>query len=212
MHYIFAAIAVLLPLVGYAGEPQFNLETAPYAVVSLQPQIDAAPVTYFGKLGGFPDTYEWQVRATTTFSVLVSALAQPEPAQFSGILVREVKRNGVAEVARLGVREGEVVTDSDTGLRFVEGGRYTGQLGPGTYRFEVSNPENTGAYRVTFAAGTNVPEDMFNRAQVQKIYMFFGLPTWQIWLIPRFYSPLVIVLVVGVPLGLWWYRRRYVHR
>lgn len=103
---------------------------------------------HVGKLRGFPHTFEFTVSEPQTVRMQAMVFPDvPETERVSLILVREIER-GVEEVMRRTGKSETWVPYEATGakLSFIEHEPYIGELSPGVYRLEVSNPTNNGQY------------------------------------------------------------------
>ena len=119
-----------------------------YAVLT----IEGDPYTqreYLGDLEDYPDMYEVTSDVTFDLKVKVRQRATSKPKSFALILVRQNDGDGgVTEVARLNqpVTEWTKVKEPSLGMTFLESSVLEKQLIPGTYRVEISTPDNKGDY------------------------------------------------------------------
>jgi hypothetical protein len=126
--------------------------TEPYEIVPLQAEAGQKQV-YVGTLEDFPVMYEVVVSATTTLTAQLSQRRQGEvPRNLALMIVRnDDQGGGVTEVGRLtpGAAEWGVRKDGVFGMTFWESTVFAEEVGPGTYRVEVSTPDNQGPYMLT---------------------------------------------------------------
>jgi len=104
---------------------------------------------YLGNLADFPDMYEVSTDVAITLKMRLRQRDTDKSVPFGLILVRQNDSDGgVTEVARRNqpVSEWSKVSDSMLGMSFLEGSWLEQEVKPGTYRFEVSTPDNKGDY------------------------------------------------------------------
>ena len=104
--------------------------------------------TYYGELESWPHTFEFTVTATTTLELQVAA--RPDESRVSVLVVRQEER-GVSEIIRQTARDTVYRKERDRlhGINLEVAPVLTVEIGPGTYRAEVSNPNNIGKYQLT---------------------------------------------------------------
>lgn len=103
---------------------------------------------YLGNLSDFPDMYELTSDVSFTLQVKVRQRNSGET-PFGLIIVKQNKDDGgVTEIVRLNqpLSEWSEVRDSTLGMTFLEGTTLSREVDPGTYRIEVSSPDNRGDY------------------------------------------------------------------
>jgi hypothetical protein len=138
----FAAATVSLAYNPIIAEPP-----EPYVVIPIEgdPYVQKE---YLGTLADFPDMYELTSEVAFTLQVKVRQRASAE-APFGLIVVRQNDDDGgVTEVVRLSepLTAWKEVSDSTLGIKFLEGTTLSREVTPGTYRIEVSSPDNKGEY------------------------------------------------------------------
>lgn len=197
-----------LPTLSFAYSPIFNEVTQVYGVLPLEQPITTR-YEYHGILHGYPDTYSFMVDATTTLSVAIDAYAgDKETEQFNGIIVRKNPLGGVTEVARLSSLglDWSKGKDDITRLWFGAGPTYSGEVGPGSYRVEVSNPLNEGRYRVTFGEEESATGYWEEVRAIKETRDFYGKWSLSMVVVPHVYLPLGIVALLGA-IWITWRRR-----
>lgn len=189
--------------------------TVPYEVVSItgNPEIEQS---LLGELEGSPEMFE--IVSEKEFTLTVEVRAVPNATEVvptvGGIIIRQKEKRGVEEVARLKSTDvaWNALTDGVTGLRYLAGPFYSEKVPAGTYRIEVSTPENTGKYILVIG---NTPESQGYFATLGNIattYQFYGLSKVRMFSSPYVHYPVGIVLLVSLLLGTWlWQRARTRH-
>lgn len=139
-------LLTLLPGITFAYTAKEAIPMDQFAILELGDPANED--WYVGKLRDFPHTFEFTVSEPQTLRVQAMVFPDvPENERVSLILVREVER-GVEEVMRRTGKNGTWVPYEAVGakLSFLEQEAYIGELTPGVYRLEVSNPANEGQY------------------------------------------------------------------
>lgn len=141
-------VLLLLPFLAIASGPVISAPEKASEVLSIE-QIEL-PQEYFGKLKGFPHTYEFVVGQTFPFKASVFVHDSPSQATDASLIVIKEERRGVSEIGRTkGKNEGwGQEYDSILVESFKNGGYIESDLQPGVYRLEVSSPNNDAAYRL----------------------------------------------------------------
>jgi hypothetical protein len=169
---------------------------------------------FFGELLGFPHTYE--IIETKEFHLFVEIRVPDIPSSMdnvSGIIVRQVEGSGrVEEVARLRAGEAawESVDDVKTGDTYRGGPLFEGEVPPGTYRIEVSTPDNLAKYVVRM--GTKEDESgagyFESLRRIGAVKVFFGKSKFSVVESPLVFVPLGAGGILAVILGYLWLRKR----
>jgi len=113
------------------------------------------PDTFYGQLSNFPHTYQFEVSEPIQFSAqLETHESVPAGTDLSLILVKKVKR-GVEEIGRVNGRKIEWHKRRDNALavNLSQGEEFNVELQPGSYKLEVSTPENISPYRLMLNKG-----------------------------------------------------------
>jgi hypothetical protein len=131
---------------------------------------------YLGTLNDFPDMHELTSDVAFTLQLKVRQRASAE-APFGLIVVRQNDDDGgVTEVVRLNqpLEEWATVSDSTLGMKFLEGETLSQELQPGTYRIEVSSPDNKGDYMLIVGDELVRTGFLSTLADVYKVQRHFG--------------------------------------
>lgn len=196
---VFAALFFISAPVAAAHVPVLIREASPSAAVLIDdPELSTA---FYGTLTGFPHTYE--IRSSEPFLLHVE-VREPDVSDardnVSGIIVMERPEGGrVEEVARL-----SSPAPWPSEFEFWGGDRY--RVGPtferevrsGTYRIEVSTPDNDGA-RYVLVVGTREEltlgyGELLGR--IGDVKAFFGKSRIALVESPFAYVPVLIALSV----------------
>lgn len=204
MKYLVAVLFLVVPIFAFAFNPIFSATAVPYEVLTIDSRIEQQN-EYLGELSGYPHMYEFTLG---TEAVLVLKLAQKAdedtaPLRLSLIVVKENTNNaGVAEVGRQTAKSDTAWTerrDSALALTLLEGEEFVENLTPGTYRVEVSTPDNYGKYLLTVGDDPQSSGYFKLLGDIRTIQAFFGLPFLAIFLSSAVYYPLgIILLLVGI--------------
>ena len=200
-------------LVVEAYELTITETTEPYAVVPLSdaPEIKQA---FLGTLQDFPIMYETTSAEPFTLTVQLAQRATAEPDKFSLMIVRQNDTDGgVTEIDRLpfSADEWQARKDSVYGMTFLESPVVTALVEPGTYRVEVSTPENAGQYRLTFGAGEVETGYFATLGNVRTTQKFFGQSVANMLLSSYVYYLLGIIILLIVLQRTWKYRKSIAH-
>jgi hypothetical protein len=138
----------------FTFSPEITEVARPYEVVTIDEQA-VRTQDYLGELDGFPIMYEITSDEPFTLQAKVQQryISGAEPLAFSLIVIRQNERGGgVTEVARLYPESSDWqrIKDSQLGFSLWQGSALSAAVEPGTYRIEVSTPENRGKYLLSF--------------------------------------------------------------
>lgn len=185
------------------------LPSAAYAVTFVeQPDVFTPDVwlqptaneTYYGELGGWPHTFNFYLTESTPLTYTLAVRPGAKPVTL--LLVREENR-GVSEVSRLA---GANVTwrstrDARLSLTIEQAESLQTTLTPGSYKLEISNPENQGRYQLAVGTGSSGGfwQSLVETFQVHAFYgsWYTALLSWRVWLLVG------IILIAS-----WWIRRK----
>jgi hypothetical protein len=212
MKYLLVISVLFLGAVPtFAFSPEITEVVRPYEVVTIDEQA-VRTQDYLGELSGFPVMYEVTSDESFTLQARVqqrynSAL---EPIAFSLIAIKQDERGGgVTEVERLrsGTSDWQRVKDSQLGFSLWEGIALSADVEPGTYRIEVSTPENEGKYLLSF--GTEDADDGYfqSLAGVRRTQQFFGFSFFKLLSSSYVYYPLGVLFVLFIIQRGWKYRK-----
>jgi hypothetical protein len=120
----------------------------PYAVMALEgdPYIEQQ---FLGDLEDYPDMYELTTDVSIDLTLQVRQRAGKRAVPFGLIIVRQNDDDGgVTEVLRSSqeLDTWQKTRFASLGITFLEGEKIVKAITPGTYRIEVSTPDNKGAY------------------------------------------------------------------
>ena len=165
-----------------------------------------------GELTDAPEMFE--IFSETPFTLTAEIRAIPNTSgatlpQLSGIIIRQKEIRGVEEVARLNASDAlwTVVTDPDSGLVYQAGSYFSESVEAGTYRIEVSNPNNQGKYLLMIGNQKDELGYFASLANIKKVYAFYDLSSIRMISSPYVHYPLGILLIVCSLVGTWYYRR-----
>jgi hypothetical protein len=137
----------------YAYELIVTKVSEPYEIVPLVSFPEEQQV-YLGELENFPIMYEVESDQDFTLTLQLSQVYKNgiDPTLFSLMVVRKDDRGGgVTEVARMNTvfEDWFMRKERAYGMTFQDSPVIEQTVGPGTYRIEVSTPENLGKYQLT---------------------------------------------------------------
>ena len=199
----------------YGFSPTVTQTSVPYEVVSTKDNVRQNQ-EYLGELEGFPVMYELTSDEPFTLQAYVRQKYRPgtDPLPLSLIAIRQNQRGGgVTEVARLSIEptQWQRVKSSALGLTLLESPLLSAQVEPGTYRIEISTPENTGKYLLTF--GTEDSDDGYfaQLGGVWRTQQFFDYSFFRMLASSFVYYPLGILLLLFLIQRGWKYRTLVTH-
>lgn len=203
--YLLTSLLAFVPVALFAFNPILNTTSVPYEPMVIDGRIEEE-VQYLGHLIGDPQMYEFTIGAETPLSLKVTQKEVESPLLLSLITVKENTHNaGVTEVGRLKAQPDNLLLreDSVLGMSFLESQFFTATLTPGTYRVEVSTPENYGKYMLTI--GTKPAEVGYftTLAQVRTVQKFFDRSFLAIFTSSYVKYPLGILLLLGLIYFTW---------
>lgn len=177
--------------------------TTPYEIVPLKSELSVQQA-YLGSLEEFPIMYEVKVISTSTLVTQVAQLYGNEikPIPFSLMVVRLNDANdGVTEVARITPVENEWLVKKDPVLGFSlwESDVINTEIGAGTYRVEVSTPDNRGRYRLMIGDQDVEKVGYFTTlGQIYTTQSFFDYSFLRLFLSSYVYYPASILLILYI--------------
>jgi len=193
-----------------AFSPVVTEVAQPYDVVTIDEQAIKAQ-EYLGELSGFPIMYE----VTSDEPFVLQAQVQQryragaEPIAFSLIAIRQNERGGgVTEVARLSqsASDWQRLKDARLGFSLWTGSILSETVEPGTYRIEVSTPENLGKYLLSFGTADSDDSYVTSLAGVTRTQQFFGLSFFTLLASSYVYYPLGVIFLLFMMQRGWKYR------
>ncbi|NCN11849.1 hypothetical protein GW937_00835 [Candidatus Kaiserbacteria bacterium] len=189
--------------------------TKPYEIISLQQDLEKKQA-HIGQLENFPIMYAVTVVATTTFTTQLSQRYQGSvaPLSLALMLVREDDTGGgVSEVMRTHpeVTDWDIRKDAMYGMSFLDSAPITSELRPGTYRIEVSTPDNLGRYMLTLGTTEEKMGYFEALAHVRTVQQGFGLSIGKMLGSSYVYYPLGIILLLFIMQRTWRFRKVIAH-
>ncbi len=162
-----------------------------------------------GELRDYPHMVELVSDEPFFLTASVRAVPGTSSPQFGGIVVQVLEPRGVAEVARLKASDATWTEEVDTvsALPYLVGPAFAGEVPAGTYRIEISTPDNTGRY-ILVIGNDDVPSSYGDTwSSVSTLYDFYGVSKLGMIWTPLVYYPLGIVLLL-IGFGYTVYRTR----
>lgn len=209
MKYIVTSALAFMVLSSSALAYQVTtfVPTAPYEVYEVDgfPEIERV---FLGELQDFPEMYQIQSDVAFLLTVTLDAVPGETAPVFSGIVIRDVE-GGVEEVARLRAAEAtwDSVRDPVTRLERLQGPTYQAELPAGTYRIEVSTPDNQGKYWLTIGHTRTSEGYIATVRHIATVYDWYGASTLAMLRVPLVIYPLGIVIVLALFIATWYWRR-----
>lgn len=189
------------------------LESVPnqYEIITVQnPEVEQL---ILGELEGDPEMFEIVSEEPFTLTFEIRAVPDMQAGanpQLNGIIIKQKEIRGVEEIARLNAVDSSwnIVSDKSTGLVYQAGGYYSEEVGPGTYRIEISSPDNVGKYMLLVGANTDENGYFASLSDIKMVYQFYGLPTLRMFSSPYVHYPLGIIILIGLIAGTWYWQRK----
>ncbi|MBY0538125.1 hypothetical protein K2P47_01860 [Patescibacteria group bacterium] len=210
--YYFALVLPVIFGASVASAFDAVLETVPtqYEVITIQnPETEQL---ILGELQDFPEMFE--IVSENPFILSMEIRGVPDNSldtapQLNGIIIKQKEVRGVEEIARLNAIDSTwaLVTDKVTGLRYQAGTFFSEEVEAGTYRIEISSPNNQGKYMLL--VGTNTDDNGYfaSLADTKLVYQFYGLSTLRMFSSPYVHYPLGILVLIGLIGGTWYWQR-----
>lgn len=204
---------LLVPGLVHAALPIENRPVLPYEALAIDATIEQKQV-YLGALLGDPHMYEVTIAEPKKF--VATLWQQPEDEEviaFSLILVKSNDNNrGVTEVGRLVGKETvwDTAYDGVLAMELARSETVHYELSPGTYRFEVSTPENIGQYMIVLGEDASAAGYFATLREIRAIQQFFSVSGLRLLLSTHVLYPLGSMLLLAL-FGYLWYRRRLHH-
>jgi hypothetical protein len=190
--------AVVTPQAASAYEVVEHTLTVPYEVLEL-PEGATAERLVAGELDGYPEMIEIKSEEEFLLRVALRSVPSSTLPNFGGIVVRVLEPRGVEEVARLKPSDASWTLERDplSKLRYQEGPVFETTVASGTYRIEVSTPENFGRYLLL--VGSESADQGYGATwrSVATLYEFYGVSKIGMIRTPLVYYPLGILLLLA---------------
>jgi hypothetical protein len=165
--------------------------------------LDPSSADLFGKLDGFPHTFEFDVTQALPLKAIVFVHDTEDQKNDASIIVVKKERRGVSEIGRTKAKEASWTASKDAVLveSFRQGGALEASLEPGSYILEVSSPNNDAKYRLAIGnPHRGYFENIKALFQVKRLYDTSYLSAV---LSPLLYIPFLGIFVVALALFLW---------
>ncbi len=198
MSRLFFLVALLaLPTSAFAYTVTNHDLITPYEVLPLEIDTNNRQIIT-GELDGYPEMVEFTVSEELPLSVSIFGLPGSSTPDFGGIIVRVVQPRGVEEIARIKASEAtwESVREPISKLTFLVGPEYFGTVASGTYRVEVSTPENYGKYLLVIGDTDSDTGYGATFGSVAALYEFAEVTKLGMIRTSLVYIPLGIILVL----------------
>jgi hypothetical protein len=190
-------LLMVLPIGAVAFDPETQVPEGPYEAIEID-ELEAHQ-TWLGLLSGFPDLYEFTLSEPTTLYTQLAQDLQEAPSDFQLLIVRQNDDNGgVSEIAR----QSESVDDWNQSLPFTLGlttismPTLVAELSAGTYRVEVSAPDNLGEYMLYIGTEPESPRIFVSIADLWTVHNHFDVSPLRILISVYFLIPLLLALTL----------------
>ena len=209
---LITSFTVLLP-VAQAFEALEETVPTQYEVITIQnPEIEQL---ILGELTDAPEMFEIISEVAFTLTTEIRAIPNTSGAtlpQLSGIIIRQKEIRGVEEVARLNSSDAPwtVLTDPESGLVYQAGPYFSEPVPAGTYRIEVSNPNNQGKYLLLIGNQKDSNGYFASLSDIQSVYAFYDLSTIRMVSSPYVFYPLGVIILILLIISTWYYRRKHI--
>jgi hypothetical protein len=210
MRTVIALAMFILPVSAVAFIASETDISQPYEIVPIEVTMPEQ-ISFLGTLSDFPVMYEIRSEEPFTFTAQlaqpVNQVAQP----FSLLLIRRNDRGGgVTEIARqVYVAEAWITRrDSLLGLSLHESPVLTQDVGPGTYRLEVSSPDNQGQYILTVGTQQTAVGYVEQLGYIRQTQAYFGYGLFALLKSSQVYYPVGILLLLGAFFQTWRFARK----
>ncbi|MEZ4104370.1 MAG: hypothetical protein R3B60_03730 [Candidatus Paceibacterota bacterium] len=210
--FLMSLPLLFLPLVSLAYNPSINTTTIPYELTSINSDIQTK-YQYLGELKNDPHMYEFNSSTTTELTLSLAQLATNlnSPIPFSLIVVKEKEKGGgVQEVGRLNQKniEWNTISDGKLGLKLKVSNDLSVKVTSGTYRIEVSTPENRGKYMLTIGQDDSNHSYFSELLHIKTINSFLDDSFFSIFRSSYVYYPLGIITITILFYLVWRKRQR----
>lgn len=199
---------LLLPVVTLAQSVYLTEQSQPYEIVPVEAAV-GAETSFLGELTGSPIMYELRADQPFTLTAAIRQLGNKQPQPLSLIVIRQNDRGGgVQEIGRMNAdpSDWDRSRDGQVGLSFITSPAVASTVQAGTYRIEVSTPENSGKYELLI--GDQVFRQSYGQqlADVRLTQQFFGYNFLIMIGSSLVYVPLLVAFLSYAVFRIW---RRY---
>ena len=210
MRTIFALAMFVLPVSAAAFIANETDISQPYEIVPIEVTMPEQ-ISFLGTLSDFPVMYEIRSEEPFTFTAQLAQPVNQAVQPFSLLLIRRNDRGGgVTEVARqvYAAEAWSTRRDSLLGLSLHESPVLTEVVGPGTYRLEVSSPDNQGQYMFTVGTQQVSVGYIEQLGYVRQTQAYFNYGIFSMLRSTQVYYPIGILLLLGAFFQTWRYARK----
>lgn len=189
---VFLAPSLLCAYNPIKAEP-----SEPYAVIPLEGDLYVEH-HLLGDLSDYPDMYEFTTDVAVDLKIRLRQRDSEEAVPFGLILVRQNDADGgVTEVLRQNqsLNEWQTRKESSLGITFLENSTIEESISPGTYRLEVSTPDNRGAYMLILGDEPVSSGFFASLAHIFSTQRHFGYSPFHVVLSSYVYYPIGIVMI-----------------
>lgn len=205
MRYVILITALFFGTSAQAYNPVTAEPVEAYSVIQIEgdPYIER---TYLGDLEDAPDLYEFKTDVAISVRIQVKQRAYKKAVPYGLIMVRQNEADGGVEEI---VRQNEPLESwnkdrSHTlGMSFLTAPALQVDIKPGTYRIEVSTPDNKGTYALTVGEESSWAGPMKSFWHVFKTQYHFGFTPLQ-----ALFSVYVYCALAILGIGYSYYRLR----
>lgn len=199
-YFLGGVLLVSSPQLVFGYQAVTETVPVPYEVITLVSDREGQQ-TIRGELEDAPEMFELVITATSTLTVEIRALPVPkEILTLSGIIIKQKEIRGIEEIARLKATAANwnQLVDGATGLPYLAGPYFSETVTPGTYRIEVSTPNNQGKYLLIIGSGADNQSYLNSLKAVAQTYTFYNVSKFRMFNSPYVHYPLgsVVVLIV----------------
>lgn len=188
-----------LPIGADAFEPVVQTPEGPYEAIEVD-ELEAHQ-TWLGTLSGFPDLYEFTLSEPTTLYTKLTQDLTEEPSSLQLLIVRQNDDNGgVSEVARqtTDLADWNQNLPFTLGLSLISMPVLVSELSAGTYRVEISAPDNDGDYMLSIGTEPEPLPILVSIADLWEVQTHFGASPLRILISVYFLIPLLMLLSLYV--------------
>lgn len=197
-YWLFVLILVFSVKPAEAYYPLLNDKEKPYEITPVADRFEVG-LQYLGELKDYPQTYELIVKDEKELTVSLLQHLEKEINPLSLIVVRENdKGGGVSEIGRIDGKETDWQREKpeNLGLTFMRSEELSATLKSGTYRIEVSSPDNVGKYVLAFSS-FELSEGYFQEVKNVMIFQkFFGLSIFSLAKSKYIFLPFGIIAMI----------------
>ncbi len=205
MRILLAAIIIVLPNLAQAFVVVETDISRPYEVFPIE---SALPIEtgYLGTLDNYPVMYEVHSEEPFTFTAQLQQPASRPAEPLSLLLIRRNDRGGgVTEIARQTINPADWMRERDSlvGMTFLTADLLEVDVEPGTYRLEVSSPNNLAQYLLTVGDEEQDTGYVEQLGYIRQTQSYFGYGFFTMLRSSLVYYPIGILLLLGAIFQTW---------